>query len=70
MSTKRVILYFDDESDAVRFTVAASSLISGDSQASRDTRKLIQPLTRANRIRVGRSAARAEESAVLVPSGG
>jgi hypothetical protein len=62
MSNRKVILYFEDESDALHFTVAASSLISdGDSQATPDANKLIQPLTRANRIRVARGTTDAPE---------
>ena len=63
MSNRKVILYFEDESDALHFTVAASSLISdGDSQATPDTDKLIQPLTRASRIRVARGTTHAPEA--------
>ncbi|MGE0406207.1 MAG: hypothetical protein AB7O65_07905 [Candidatus Korobacteraceae bacterium] len=70
MSTKKVILYFEDESDALHFTVAASSLISNpDSPGSPDARKLIQPLTRAHRIRVGRSATHVQDAVMVSTSG-
>jgi len=66
MSSKEVILYFENESDAVHFTVAASSLISeGDSQARPDATRLIQPLARAHRIRVAPGKNDAEEPEVL-----
>jgi hypothetical protein len=67
MTTKKVILYFEDERDALHFTVAASSVISGGAkpEAGRDANRLIQPLARANRIRVARSANQLQEQPSL-----
>ena len=59
MSTKKVIVYFEDERDALHFTVAASSLISGEPKletGNREAMRLIRPLARANRIRISRGA--------------
>jgi hypothetical protein len=67
MSTRKVILYFEDESDALHFTVAASSVISdGDSHPKPDASKLIQPLARANRIRVARTATHTQDPEMVV----
>jgi hypothetical protein len=66
MTIKKVILYFEDEQDALRFTVAASSVISeGKPQVVRDSMRLIQPLARASRIRVARGATHPRESAAV-----
>ncbi len=63
MTTKKVILYFEDERDALHFTVAASSVMSDGSRLNggKDATRLIQPLARANRIRVARSATQVQE---------
>ncbi|MBZ5681882.1 MAG: hypothetical protein LAO24_17430 [Acidobacteriia bacterium] len=46
----QVILYFDDQADALRFALAAGSVMSGDdSQATDD---LVQETTRVTRIRL------------------
>jgi hypothetical protein len=46
----QVILYFDDQADALRFALAASSVMAGDS--TRVTDDLIQETARVNRIRL------------------
>jgi hypothetical protein len=46
----QVILYFDDQADALRFALAASSVMSGDS--ARVTEDLIQETARVSRIRL------------------
>jgi hypothetical protein len=60
MAARQVILYFDDQQDALRFALAAGSVMSGDGQ----TGELIQETQRASRIRVEevRSAASPENS--------
>jgi hypothetical protein len=46
----QVILYFDDQSDALRFALAAGSVMAGDKpNASGD---LVQETTRVTRIRL------------------
>jgi hypothetical protein len=48
MAARQVILYFDDQQDALRFALAAGSVMSGDGQ----TGELIQETQRASRIRL------------------
>jgi hypothetical protein len=54
----QVILYFDDQADALRFALAAGSVMAGD--GSRATDDLVQETTRVTRIRL--DAANAEKS--------
>lgn len=51
MAARQVILYFDDQQDALRFALAAGSVMSGESrnEANGD---LIQETQRARRIRL------------------
>jgi hypothetical protein len=51
MSARKVILYFDDQTDALRFALAAGSVMAGEQQgqASDD---LIQEMQRASRVRI------------------
>jgi len=60
MAARQVILYFDDQQDALRFALAAGSVMSGEGQ----TGELIQETQRASRIRVDevRSAATPEKT--------
>jgi hypothetical protein len=51
MASRQVILYFEDQQDALRFALAASSVMSGDGQAG----ELIQETQRASRVRVADS---------------
>ena len=51
MSARKVILYFDDQSDALRFALAAGSVMSGDEQNQAGD-ELIQELQRASRVRI------------------
>jgi hypothetical protein len=46
----QVILYFDDQADALRFALAAGSVMAGDAASVTDD--LIQETTRASRIRL------------------
>jgi hypothetical protein len=46
----QVILYFDDQSDALRFALAAGSVMAGD--GARATDNLLQETARASRIRL------------------
>jgi hypothetical protein len=46
----QVILYFDDQADALRFALAAGSVMAGDS--ARVTDDLIQETARVSRIRL------------------
>jgi len=46
----QVILYFEDQADALRFALAAGSVMSGDD--SRATDSLVQETTRVTRIRL------------------
>ena len=46
----QVILYFDDQADALRFALAAGSVMAGD--GARVSDDLIQETERASRIRL------------------
>ena len=46
----QVILYFDDQADALRFALAAGSVMSGD--ATRASDDLVQETARVTRIRL------------------
>jgi hypothetical protein len=46
----QVILYFDDQADALRFALAAGSVMAGD--GSRSTGDLLQETARVTRIRL------------------
>ena len=51
MAARQVILYFDDQKDALRFALAASSVMSGEGRAEPSVeRTLIQRTQRASRI--------------------
>jgi hypothetical protein len=51
MAARQVILYFDDQKDALRFALAAGSVMSGDGEAeAAKQRTLIQETQRASRI--------------------
>ena len=44
----QVVLYFDDQADALRFALAAGSVMAGES--GQFTQELVQETTRATRI--------------------
>jgi len=46
----QVILYFDDQSDALRFALAAGSVMAGD--RAEVTENLVQETARVSRIRL------------------
>lgn len=46
----QVVLYFDDQADALRFTLAAGSVMAGE--GGKYTSELIEEVTRASRIRL------------------
>ena len=51
MAARRVILYFDDQKDALRFALAAGSVMSGEGETeTTKERTLIQGTQRASRI--------------------
>lgn len=52
MADRQVILYFDDQQDALRFALAAGSVMSGDGQSQ----ELVQETQRARRIRLEEAA--------------
>jgi hypothetical protein len=50
-ASKQVILYFDDQKDALRFALAAGSVMAGEAEAETlKQRNLIQETQRASRI--------------------
>jgi hypothetical protein len=51
MAARQVILYFDDQKDALRFALAAGSVMAGESETvTTEERALIQETQRASRI--------------------
>ena len=46
----QVVLYFDDQADALRFALAAGSVMAGDGSPA--TNDLVQKTTRVTRIRL------------------
>lgn len=48
--SEQVILYFDDQADALRFALAAGSVMAGD--GTRATDDLVQETARVTRIRL------------------
>jgi len=46
----QVVLYFEDQADALRFALAAGSVMAGD--AAQFTSELIEETTRVSRIRL------------------
>jgi hypothetical protein len=51
MASSQVILYFDDQKDALRFALAAGSVMSGAGEpVVSEQQSLIQETQRANRI--------------------
>ncbi len=46
----QVVLYFDDQADALRFALAAGSVMAGD--GSRSSNDLVQKAARVTRIRL------------------
>ncbi|HEY1271283.1 MAG TPA: hypothetical protein VGF08_04840, partial [Terriglobales bacterium] len=58
MAARKVILYFDDHADALRFALAAGSVMSGEA-LTRMGRELVEETQRANRVRLGDGAHRA-----------
>ena len=51
MASNQVVLYFDNQEDAVLFTLAASSVISADqAQSDEAVMKVAQEMCKASRI--------------------
>ena len=48
--SRQVILYFDDQADALRFALAAGSVMAGDGATVTDD--LVQETSRVSRIRL------------------
>ncbi|HLH08350.1 MAG TPA: hypothetical protein VKW78_14015 [Terriglobales bacterium] len=68
MALKKVVVYFEDQQDALRFTLAAGSLISGEySGMSGPLSKLTLPLSRASRITAGGSLGKEEPETCDTP---
>jgi hypothetical protein len=57
----QVILYFDDQTDALRFALAAGSVMAGDGPKATDS--LLQETSRVTRIRLdGANAGKSSKS--------
>ncbi|HXZ78605.1 MAG TPA: hypothetical protein VEG30_01665 [Terriglobales bacterium] len=54
MALKKVVVYFEDQRDALRFALAAGSVLAEEAHCTpRETTPLTQTLRRAARIRSG-----------------
>lgn len=49
----QVVLYFEDQADALRFALAAGSVMAGE--VSKNTSELVQKTARVSRIRLNAS---------------
>jgi hypothetical protein len=58
---RHVVLYFDDQNDALRFALAAGSVMAGEGP-SEATGKLIQETQRARRIKLDEAMNSGHES--------
>jgi hypothetical protein len=54
MAARKVILYFDDQTAALRFALAAGSVMSGENRAQINA-ELVQEMQRASRVKLGDS---------------
>lgn len=64
MAATQVILYFDDQKDALRFALAAGSVMSAAGEAVTDEqRNLIQETQRASRVLLDEPVNTASEAA-------
>jgi hypothetical protein len=50
MAARQVILYFDDQKDALRFALAAGSVMSSAGEITDEQQNLIQETQRASRV--------------------
>ena len=58
----QVVLYFEDQADALRFALAAGSVMAGE--AGKVTRSLVEGTARVSRIRSMRSIPRLQRSRI------
>jgi hypothetical protein len=64
MSSSQVVLYFDKPEDAVRFTVAASSVLAADEPANAEAiAQVAQEFGKVNRIRIEEGQSSKQSSA-------
>ena len=64
MSSSQVVLYFDKPEDAVRFTVAASSVLSADEPGNAEAiAQVAQQFGKVNRIRIEEGQSSKQSSA-------
>lgn len=54
MAARKVILYFEDQTAALRFALAAGSVMSGENRAQLSA-ELVQETQRASRVKLGDS---------------
>jgi|GraSoiStandDraft_24_1057298.scaffolds.fasta_scaffold473113_2 hypothetical protein len=54
MAARKVILYFDDQNAALRFALAAGSVMSGENRAQLSA-ELVHEMQRASRVKLGDS---------------
>ena len=58
----QVILYFDDQADALRFALAAGSVMAGDGNGSPAKNNLVRETARVTRIRLNKAATANKEA--------
>jgi hypothetical protein len=61
MATKKVVVYFEDQRDALHFTLAAGSVMSEEIPAGKEAARLLQPLARASRVQIDQTASTDED---------
>ena len=75
MATKKVVVYFEDQRDALHFTLAAGTVMSDQIPAGKEAARLLQPLARASRVFIDQAASSEEDypaalsQALETPSG-
>ncbi len=71
MATKKVILYFENQEDALRFTLAAGSFMAEADQpdTGEQAMHVLKPLARATRIRVSSTASCDEDTQSAAKAG-
>jgi hypothetical protein len=71
MAMKKVILYFQNQQDALHFTLAAGSVMaeSDHDDSGKQALHLIQPLKGATRIRVGCTSSHDDDTVPTAKAG-
>ena len=66
MATKKVVVYFEDQRDALHFTLAAGTVMSDEIPAGKEAARLLQPLARASRVQIDQTASTEEDYSAAI----